>query len=128
DRFAVWVARANGVTRGRLRGRDLDAPFHGVRVRADTGDEAESESSDPYERRRRLRVARARAYAPALHTGHFFSHETAASIWGAPLPLALTARGEVADAADLELHVCAIGWVPFPRASGITGHRTLSSL
>lgn len=99
-----------------------------MRAEAAGAENAEAPIRDPYERQRRARVARARAYAPRLHTGHFFSHETAASIWGAPLPLAFTSDDAIAEAADLALHVCAIGAVPLPRATGVTGHRTLSSL
>jgi hypothetical protein len=126
DDFPVWLARAHGVTRARLRRADLDAPFYGVRIGA--APVAAVDSDDPYERQRRLRVARARQYAPGLHTGHFFSHQTAAAVWGAPLPLEFAADGEVADSADLVLHVSASGHIPFPRATGIKGHRTLRRL
>lgn len=133
DAFSVRIARATGVSHSRLRGRDLQAPFHGVRVRAidpdaAAGDPTTAEVKDPYERQRRDRVARARIYAPRLHFGHHFSHQTAASMWGAPLPLDFTDKDEVAEAEDLDLHVSATGAVPFPRAAGIVGHRTLSSL
>ncbi|MDT0156510.1 DUF559 domain-containing protein [Microbacterium sp. ARD32] len=124
--FAVRTARAHGVGRGRLRSADLRAPFHGVRVQGEAA--GIDESLDPYERQRRARVARARDYAPRLHGGHFFSHQTAASIWGAPLPLEIDDFGRPAALEDLELHVCARGALPLPRASGVTGHRTLDSL
>lgn len=127
DAFPVWLARAHGVSRGRLRASDLESPFYGVRLRGDAIEPVD-EVDDPYERQRRLRVARARQYTPRLHTGHFFSHETAASIWGAPLPLAFTSTGEVAGIANLDLHVSALGHVPFPRTSGVKGHRTLQRL
>lgn len=126
DGFPVWLARANGVSRSRLRGSEFETPFYGVRQPA--GGDEDVDSDDPYERQRRQRVARARQYAPRLHTGHFFSHQTAASIWGAPLPLKFTSTGEIADAVDLELHVSAFGHIPFPRTSGIKGHRTLLRL
>ena len=124
--FPVWLARMNGVSRARLRRRDLDAPFYGVRTRSEPGEVTAIENH--YERQRSLRVARARQYAPRLHTGHFFSHQTAASMWGAPLPLAFTAGGEIAGSDDLELHVSAHGHVPFPRTAGVKGHRTLLRL
>lgn len=125
DDFPVWLARAYGVTHGRLRRVDLDTPFFGVRVRSEP---VAVESDDPYERQRAFRVARARQYAPRLHTGHFFSHQTAASVWGAPLPLKFLPDGEVAAASDLDLHVSAYGHIPFPRATGVKGHRTLLRL
>lgn len=126
DDFSVRIARAHGVSHARLRGPDLAAPFHGVRTRADA--EPPEEIDDPYERQRRFRVARARQYAPRLHHGHFFSHQTAASIWGAPLPLTITPDGRIAGADELDLHVCARGHIPFPRATGVVGHRTLLSM
>lgn len=120
--FAVRTARLHGVSRGRLRGSDREAPFHGVRVHPRPAPGLDV--SDPYERQRRARVARAASYAPILHTGHFLSHETAVSIWGGPLPLAFDDRGGIATADDLALHVSASGGIPFPRARGVTGHRT----
>jgi hypothetical protein len=126
--FPVRLARAYGVSRARLRRRDLDAPFYGVRIRADAATPPIVDEADPYARQRRMRVVRARAYDPGRHHGHFFSHSTAASIWGAPLPLEFAPDGRVAEASDLALHVSASGAVAFPRASGIVGHRTLASM
>ena len=124
DSFSAALARRHGVTRSRLRGQDLRAPFHGVRIAGHVLFDVQSD--DPYERQRLLRIARAWEYAPRLHTGHFFSHETAASIWGGPLPLAIADDGSPAD--DLALHVCAFSPVAEPRSAGIIGHRTLASL
>lgn len=124
--FDVRIARLHGITRSRLRGSDLEAPFHGIRVR--TGSATDTEVSDPYERQRRFRVAAARTYSVRQHTGHVFSHQTAASIWGAPLPLAFTDDGTIATEADLELHLCAVGPSPLPRAAGVTGHHSLASM
>ena len=127
DGFPVRIARLHGVSRSRLRGRDLEAPFHGVRIlRGNTPSFRDIE--DPYERQRQARVHRARTYAPGMHPGHFFSHQTAASIWGAPLPLEFTDADEIAGYTELPLHVSAAGPTPFPRAAGIKGHRTLASL
>ncbi len=61
----------------RLSRRDLDAPFHGVRVRAGA-------SLDD-----RLRIV---AYAKRMPQPQFFSHATAAMIHGIPLPLAVQRR------------------------------------
>lgn len=127
--FAVSLARLHGVSRDRLRGGDLEAPFHGVRsIAADTNALPSDDvaNMDPYEQQRLARLARARVYARRLHTGHFFSHQTAASIWGAPLPLEFDERGRIA--AQPTLHVSASGAIPFPRATGVHGHRTLASL
>lgn len=131
ESFSVRIARLNGVPHSRLRGRDLERPFHGIRTQPGVIAEASraiSEIENPYERQRLWRVARARIFAAGMHAGHFFSHETAASIWGAPLPLAFTEKSEIAEQDDLALHVSAAGFTPFPRASGIVGHRTYDSL
>ncbi|MDT0158147.1 hypothetical protein Q9R19_10975 [Microbacterium sp. ARD32] len=100
-----------------------------MRIVGSTVDEPDP-VDDPYLRQRRARVTRARLYAPRLrlHPGHFFSHHTAASIWGAPPPLEFTADHEIAEPEMLLLHVSASGHLPFPRARGNVGHRTLSSL
>ncbi|WP_282847636.1 hypothetical protein [Microbacterium oxydans] len=129
--FSVGIARLHGISRERLKGSDLDAPFHGVRTPRDTAHSDEgavARAADPFQRQREDRVARAALYAARLHTGHFFSHQTAASIWGAPLPLEFDEHGRVAGSDDLALHVSASGGVAFPRARGIVGHRTLASL
>lgn len=125
--FDVATARALGVSRGRLRSGDLRAPFHGVRVAAGGSAPAPPPDESPWDRQRRERVTRAREYAPRLHSGHFFSHQTAASIWGAPLPLELVG-GAPASGDDLALHVCARGDVPLPRAAGVVGHRVRESM
>ena len=128
DAFRVDLARRHGVSRSRLRGGDLRAPFTGVRISAAITLDSETEVRDPYERQRRLRVLRAREYAPRLHAGHFFSHDTAASIWGAPLPLVIGTDGQPAGADELELHVTAPGHLGIPRTAGVTGHRSRLSM
>lgn len=125
DDFPVHAARRHGVSHSRLRSADLRAPFPGVRRPADTSHETLIAGiDDPYQRQREFRIAAARDYAPRLHPGHFFSHETAASIWGAPLPLAFSSDAEIADRDHLALHVCALGGAPLPRTRGITRHRS----
>lgn len=118
--FNVSDAVAAGVTRKRLRSRDLSRPFHGVRSRVLEA----PPDDDPFGLQRRWRVARARQYLPRIHPAHFFSHETAAAIYGAPLPLVLTEQGDVACGIDLELHVTVLGDGAMPRSRGIVHHRT----
>jgi hypothetical protein len=64
--FRVSEARQRGTTPARLRTRDLQRPFHGVRTTRE--------------------LERVTAYVPLLRAGDRFSHTTAAAIWGAPLP------------------------------------------
>lgn len=93
ESFSVRAARAEGVSLARLRHRDLDTPFSGVRTRwmppAEPFDEDESPIA--YEARaRRMRMqARATAYRAIMSPGAFFSHVTAAVLWDIPLPLRL---------------------------------------
>jgi len=60
-------------------------------------------------------VVRCEAYAAKMKPGQFFSHLTAAELYGFPLPFALLNRGV--------LHVSALAPAYPPRARGIVGHR-----
>jgi hypothetical protein len=79
--------------------RDLRAPFHGVRTRADAMAEEV--------------LARCRIYEPRLTSAQFFSHTTAAALWDLPLALFDSTR----------LHVSALPPAREPRTRGVTGHR-----
>lgn len=103
ERFRVGDALRAGAGIGRLRGPDLVRPFHGVRVRA--------EPSEDDTRERRIRRL-AEAYTPKLGSDQFFSHTTAAVLWGAPVPLR-----------DERIHVSVLGNGSLPRAAGVQGHR-----
>jgi very-short-patch-repair endonuclease len=92
-------ARELGVSASRLRASDLEVPFRGVRMPA---------PSVPGPLRR------ARALATVLTNQQFFSHQTAALIWGMPLPLALQQ--------DPTVHVSAFRPDLPPRRIGVVGH------
>lgn len=99
ESFSVRAARAEGVSLARLRHRDLDAPFSGVRTRGMPSTEPLEEDESPIAREaraRRARIqARATAYRSIMAPGAFFSHVTAAVLWGIPVPLRLL-RGSAA--------------------------------
>jgi hypothetical protein len=97
--FHVQDADELQVPRRRLIARDLTAPFHGVRISTGTGADTVLE--------------RCRSYLPRLRPGQFFSHATAARLWGMPL----TYRH------DEILHVSAIRPAREPRTNGVSGHR-----
>ena len=97
--FTVSEARRLGVSRDRLTARDLHATFHGIRARAHIP------TNDV--------LARCRAYEPRLTSAQFFSHTTAASLWGLPLP----ALGSI------DVHVSALPPAREPRTRGVRGHR-----
>lgn len=96
--FSVAKALDAGVHPERLRRRDLAAPFRGVRTHQMPGNVWEA----------------ARAYAEKLPDRGFFSHTTAAQLWGLPLP------GWARQ--DARLHVSYPHGDRAVRAEGIVGH------
>jgi hypothetical protein len=99
--FSVRQARALGVPLKRLRASDLEIPFRGVRsgTRPD------------------LIVERCHQYLPRMRDDQFFSHATAALIYGIPLPRELEKR-TVLDVTGRSTR---------PRASGVVGYRSLGT-
>ena len=130
DAFTVRSGTAFGFLRGQLRGSSLEKPFFGVRVRAGAfiDDASEDRDDSPYAVQRRSRVLRAREFRPRMRGQHFFSHETAASLWGAPLPLEWTDDGRLAGHEELGLHVSTIGSEALQRTGGVTRHRAQAHL
>lgn len=98
--FTVAEALRRGVRPDRLRRRDLRADFHGVRQPAHLPDSFE---------------LRCRAYATRLRPGQFFSHVTAALIWGMRMPW-WSEQGP--------LHVTTVRPARTPRTRGVVGHHT----
>ena len=88
--FSVHEARRLGVTDGRLRRRDLRAPYRGVRspVVLDTFEAgpANETVAEAWQRAYKRNAARALEYARAMPDGQFFSHVTGAFLHGLPLP------------------------------------------
>ncbi|WP_146035476.1 endonuclease domain-containing protein [Microbacterium testaceum] len=95
--FTVREATRLGVPRDRLTAMDLRSPFHGTRTSVHLHTTAD----------------RCRAYEPRLTAAQFFSHQTAALLWGLPLP------GPVPQ----HLHVSAMPPGREPRTRGVIGHR-----
>ncbi|WP_175494289.1 DUF559 domain-containing protein [Herbiconiux ginsengi] len=98
--FALAQALALGVGTDRLRGGDLVRPFRGVRV---------ARGGPP------SLVRHCHAYARRMRDVEFFSHLTAAELWGVPLPT------EWCDGADL--HVSTVGPRRAAKARGVIGHQ-----
>jgi len=96
--FTVAQAHAWNVGEGRLRGPDLDRPFHGVRTPQSAQVSIEQ---------------RCRAYAVRMRDCEVFSHRTAALLHGLPLPF-----GQ-----DHSIHVSAFQPHGIPRSAGVSGHR-----
>lgn len=97
--FSVRQAQAASVSRQRLRAADLVSPFHGVR------------SAVPVDSILELCCA----YLPRMTGGQFFSHRTAALIYGMPLPRALESPRWIHVAVSPPAHP--------PQLRGVTGHR-----
>lgn len=101
--FTVADARALGVPANRLRAADLVSPFRGIRSPRDSATDV---------------ATLCRAFAGRMPPGSFFfSHTTAALLWGMPLPRRL--QGE-------PLHVTVAWPMRAPRVSGVIGHATRS--
>lgn len=120
DAFSVHAATDAGVSAERLRRGDLDRPFRGVRSR--TPEEAYTPDEDVFERQAAERRARAESYAPRLRENQFFSHETAAALRRAPLPLIVNSFGPI-DGAKLPVHVSTMGDGALVRMDGVRAHR-----
>ena len=97
--FSTYAAQLAGVNRSRLRRADLVSPFHGVRRNA---------ADQPI-----TVEERCKAYATVMPEGMFFSHTTAATLYGLPLPALDSAA----------IHVAAPRHRRAPRAQGVVGHR-----
>jgi hypothetical protein len=93
DAFTRATAAAHGVGASRLRGPDVAHPFHGVSTTADVGLVA--------------------AYRIRMLPGQFFTHRTAADLFGIPLP------GETTS-----VHVGVRNSRTPPRGAGVVGHES----
>jgi hypothetical protein len=98
--FSVVTGRDVGLSRGRMRGADLARPFTGVRAPASIAPGI----SDL-----------ALAYSTRMPARAFFSHVTAARLWGIPLPLHH-------ERAALALDVSVPSRSAVLGGSGVTGH------
>jgi very-short-patch-repair endonuclease len=109
--FSVAAALDAGISASRMRGGDLERPFYGVRTIPQMAPEGETTA----EAEHRLLIAACRRYAPRLGADHFFSHETAARLWGCPLP----ERFEPTEALHVSNPHRAV------RTAGVIGHRVI---
>ncbi|PPF79988.1 hypothetical protein C5B96_11435 [Subtercola sp. Z020] len=98
--FSVRQAKARGFSKRRLDGADLTAPHRGVRTRHATVQTVQDQVA---------------AYLPRLLAEQFFSHTTAARLWGLPLPRAFTPAEP--------LHVATPDRVNRARTAGVVAHR-----
>lgn len=108
--FGTVEATERGISLKRLRGTDLNSPHRGVRLLTPLP------IFDPFAAPVASAQAaweHAAAYAVVMPPGAFFSHVTAARVWGIPLPLRL----------DTTLHVSVAKSGTLPGGRNIRGHR-----
>jgi hypothetical protein len=98
--FATADARAIGISTGRLRASDLRSPLRGVRVPSSAGDSL---------------LDGLTAYRAHMAEDEYFSHVTAARLYGIPLPR------DLADSPAVHVSVAAPSHPPQVR--GVVGHR-----
>ncbi|WP_354502284.1 hypothetical protein [Mycetocola sp. 2940] len=110
--FSFAEAQALGVGRRRLAGTDLESPFRGVRAIPASTSTRSRDRAAPEDRVQEERT-RAMAYATRMRAVEFFSHQTAAALWGAPVTLPVGAL----------LDVSVFGNAGLPRGRGVRGHR-----
>jgi hypothetical protein len=92
------------VSRSRLRRTDLVTPFHGVRLPSAPNPELTT-------------IQQCEAFRARMDDGQFFSHVTAAIIYGLPVP----SRDEFAE----RIHVSVVKPRRAPRGAGIAGHKLM---
>lgn len=119
--FTVAGAREAGVSRGRLRLRDLESPHRGVRVVKQSCPDNEQDE-DPLARDRAARslvLARARAFEPVRPAGAFYIGRTAVVIHD---------RFFDSDDGSRPLEVAVLAPGRAPRARGILGRQLAPQL
>jgi hypothetical protein len=110
--FSVAHSDALGVARSRLDANDLTAPFRGVRMRIDHAGVDDSPEAE--------HLGLARAFATRMSVEEFFSHATAAVVWGLPLPRRVLEE-RLVDVSVRRPHRS-------PRGRGVRGHEVTASL
>lgn len=82
ESFSTAAALAAGVSRSRLRSRDLLRPYHGVRARG-------PHDIEPERTAELILLDQMRHYAERMAGDRFFTHVAAAAAWSIPLPLSV---------------------------------------
>lgn len=135
--FSVSAAVRAGVTERRLRHRGLETPFWGVRaLPGEPGQDCSHDESALATEARALR-ARIEQLAEAFATGAgpacFFSHTTAAVLWGLPLPLRVLRRTVHPEEGHRQppargIDVAVMSPRRAPKGAGVAGHELRAEL
>ncbi|NLG62529.1 MAG: hypothetical protein GX539_09800, partial [Candidatus Cloacimonetes bacterium] len=123
-------ARARGVSVRRLRHDTLQRPFHGVRMpaRDELTTDAESSTAKEAATLSAEIIGLATALATIAPAHWFFSHVTAAVLWGLPLPIRVLRRAvrtvEYRHETHPPLGIDVAAWTPHraPKGRGVNGH------
>lgn len=119
-RFSVAQARAVGVSVSRLRRRDLERPFHGVRSTVGAaGIPNHNRLGRELGNLERAHLVRVHEYDPWRGPDAFYSHVTAAVAWSVPIPPWILR--------DALVHVAVRAPRRLPRSRGVRGHQVLDS-
>lgn len=110
--FLVRHARQEGLSRRAADSADLERPFHGLRC-LPCVDDGDDEHRHPLDGARLAVRRNALHFAAHMHIGEFFSHTTAAVLWGLPLPWV--------DPERVDVSVLAPGRAP--RGRGVRGRQ-----
>lgn len=119
--FSVADALKAGVAPARLRRADLARPFRGVRTEPKPLAADDSAPMSVFERARQDVIDRVLYFAVVMLPHQFFTHLTAAILWGLWLPAGLVHTHE-----DLDVGVYA--GARHPRRAGIVGHQVTADL
>ncbi|WP_308493308.1 endonuclease domain-containing protein [Microbacterium terrisoli] len=125
--FSVSAARRAGVSRSRLRRRDVRTTFHGARAvsGASLVPDAAADAGRAYPRSAEATRIHERAaqYAPVMKDGAFFSGVTAAVLWDAPIPARkFRSFDDQPPEIDPDVLEVAVHWPKrAPRTTGIRG-------
>lgn len=108
--FTVAQGRRNGLSRHDMDSPVLDRPFHGLRAPREVTDDVER---NPAALEREAITRAAYGFCAHMHVHEFFSHSTAAVVWGVPLP----------RLHSTDVHVSVLPPHRAPRGSGVSGHQ-----
>lgn len=118
--FSTTDALTRGVPPSRLRARDLEAPFHGIRRRQEPPAATSDHPTVVAERRHAQLLSDCRAFLQREGRPIIFSHVTAARLYRLPLPWQLDSRRRIDVAALTPDHA--------PQGDGVVGHRLVREL
>ena len=118
--FSTAEALARGVPPSRLRGQDLEAPFHGIRRQWEPTTITSRHPTVVAASRHTALLADCRAFLKREGRPVIFSHVTAARLYGLPLPWELGRRSLLDVAAITPDHA--------PQGAGVIGHRLVREL